>query len=165
MKRIAACLACLVLISTVPALAANTPAFGLRGGFTLDPDQIHIGAHVKAAELTPNLMFLPNAEFGFGDHITLIALNAEVAYTFPRTNWSGWHPYAGGGLGFNIWEYHVGYLHYGEFGYDNSETDIGVNLLFGVSKVLNIGHEFFFELKLGLSDSPDAKFTFGLTFF
>ncbi len=163
MKRVAVCLACILVAWALPAAA--TPNFGLRGGFTLDPDQIHIGAHVKAVEITRDLVFLPNVEFGFGDHVTLVALNAEVAYTFPRADWSGWHPYVGGGLGFNIWEFHTGYPHFDEFGFDTSETDIGVNLLAGVSKVLNLGHEFFFELKLGLEDSPDAKFTVGLTFF
>jgi hypothetical protein len=165
MRRALVCLVCLTFAGALPATADTTPSFGLRGGFTLSPDQIHIGAHVKALELSRDFMFVPNVEFGFGDNVTLIAINAEVAYTIPNANWSGWHPYVGGGLGFNIWDYHAGWPHYHEFGYDTSESDVGLNLLFGVQKVLNIGHEFFFELKLGLVDSPDAKFTFGLTFF
>ena len=101
----------------------------------------------------------------FGDHVTLVALNAEVTYATPGANWSGWRPYVGGGPGFNIWEFHEGWPHFSDFGFDTSTTDVGLNLMFGVSKVLNIGHEFMFELKLGHDDSPDAKFTFGLTFF
>ena len=142
-----------LLAATLPAAAQ--PVFGARAGLTANPDQIHFGAHAKVLEMAPGLLFLPNIEIGLGDDAMLLAFNAEFTYTFSETQWRRWHPYAGGGLGVNVLEPDAA----------DSRTDVGLNALIGVSKVLNIGHEFFAELKLGLEDSPDLKLTLGFSFF
>lgn len=158
MKRI-------LLMSLMVAVAATSPAaaesgWGLRGGVTFEPDQVHVGAHVNGGELFTNGYFLPNVEIGFGDDVTLIALNPEMVYRFGRRSSADWSFYIGAGLGVNI-------LNWDEdrFGRDGSDTELGVNFLGGMIRKLSAGNDFFLELKLGAADSPDAKVTAGLTFY
>lgn len=160
MKRLLFVAVAALLAAALPAAAQ--PVFGARAGFTADPDQIHFGLHCKVLEMSPGFFFLPNIEVGLGDDATLYALNGELVYSFAEPEWRRWRPYAGGGLGINIIEYDVDDA---PPGFDDSRTDVGLNALVGVSKILNIGHEFFAELKLGIEDSPDFKLTLGLSFF
>jgi hypothetical protein len=161
MKRVTAALILCLLPLAAPAAAASDTAFGVRAGLTLDPDQIHFGGHVQAVQFAEGFWLVPNLEIGFGDHATLFALNGEVNYTFPRADWKQWRPYVGGGLGYNITKLDDAGM---PAGFDDTHTDIGLNVLVGVARTLNLGYDFFGELKLGIEDSPDAKITLGLTF-
>lgn len=158
MKRLTVGVAGMLLLLALPAGA--TTGWGLRGGITFDPDQVHVGAHFDGGELFRNGVFVPNVEIGFGDNITLIALNPELVYQFDRRSRSGWGFYVGGGLGINFWSWDDDHI-----GHDDSDTDLGLNILGGINRRLRGGDTFFIELKLGLADSPDAKITAGLTFF
>ena len=129
--------------------------WGPRVGLTMDPDQVHVGAHMDYGVFGPRVRFQPNVEVGFGEDITLVAFNFEAAYRF-RDRWDAWTPYLGGGLGLNWWNYDR---------YDDSDTDVGASLLGGIERGLKSGNRFFIEAKLGLADSPDAKFTAGWTFY
>lgn len=146
-------------------LLAATPTFarsdwGLRGGLTIDPDQVHVGAHVNAGEIFNDGYFLPNVEIGFGDHGTLIALNPELVYRFDRPSRSRWGFYIGGGLGINIYDWDDGPRDYR----DDTDTELGLNILGGMSRTRRGGGDFFLELKLGVADSPEAKVTVGIGF-
>ncbi|MFO7652320.1 MAG: hypothetical protein R6X25_00700 [Candidatus Krumholzibacteriia bacterium] len=159
---VAACVAMLaaVLTTMVPALvatAAASTAWGPRAGVTIDPDQVHVGFHVDAGELFPDGRFVPNIEVGFGDHVTVVAINPELIYRFPQAVERPWSFYVGGGLGINWvnWDDDL-------VGHDGSDTDLGLNVLGGMRRRLSSGNSLFLELKLGLADSPDAKFTVGL---
>jgi hypothetical protein len=156
------------LMAASLTLAASTAGaatgWGLRGGVTFDPDQVHVGAHVNAGELFHNGYFLPNVEVGFGDHMTLIALNPELVYRFDHRTQSRWGFYVGCGLGVNITNWN-GHDDFPYDRHDHTNTDLGLNLLGGMLRRLSSGNEFFLELKLGVADSPDAKVTVGLTFF
>ena len=132
--------------------------WGPRVGLTIDPDQVHVGAHMDYGVFGPRVRFQPNIEAGFGDDITLVAFNFEAAYRF-RDRWDAWTPYLGGGLGLNWWN-----VDRGPFD-DYSDTDLGASLLGGIERGLSNGNRFFVEAKLGLADSPDAKFTVGWTFY
>jgi hypothetical protein len=160
MKRLTAFAAAALLAIATPALAL--PNFGARAGFTSGPDQIHLGAHVEVLELSPGLMFLPGVEVGLGDDQTVWALNSELAWTIDRGDWRGWRPYVGGGIGIFIVSIDRPDA---LFGFDDNRTDVGLSALVGVSKLLNLGHKFFAEVKVGLEDAPDVKVTAGLTFF
>lgn len=168
-----------VLAFMIPTVANADPltkvgwrGWGPRVGLTIDPDQVHFGAHVDFGNFAEHIRFQPNIEVGIGDDLTIIALNFEGAYRF-SSRWDVWTPYAGGGLGVNFVTID-GHLHnneelaagitHGEDG-DGSSTDIGLNLLGGIEKGLKNGHRFFLEGKLGLADSPDFKATAGWTFF
>ena len=84
--------------------------------------------------------------------------NIFAAYRF-RSDWDSWGPYLGGGIGVNI-------TSSDEDGVtDESDTEVGVNALFGVERGLSSGDRFFVETKVGLVDAPDWKFTAGWTFY
>ncbi len=131
----------------VASPASAQSGWGLRTGYSADPDQFYVGVHLGAGPLVSHLWFRPNLEIGFGDDVTTFAVNAELAYWFPTK--SGWRPYVGGGPALNVYDFDSG-----------SETQGGLNLLFGVA------HRggFFGEVKAGLFDSPEFKIGFGYTF-
>jgi hypothetical protein len=134
--------------------------WGPRIGLSLDPDQVHFGAHMDVGMLSRHVRFQPNVEFGFGEHVDLFTLNAEAAYRFSE-RWDAWSPYLGGGLGANIRRYESGrHPHH-----NNSDTELGVNLLGGIERGLSSGDRFFVEAKFSLNDVPDAKVTVGWTFY
>ncbi|MFH2055234.1 MAG: hypothetical protein ABIJ61_04695 [bacterium] len=128
---------------------------GLRAGFTINPDQFHVGGHLDLGDLAYNLMMQPNVEIGFGDNVTTVAPSFELDYRF-RSDWGAWTPYFGGGVGPVFYSTKHG----------NSASELGVYLQFGIGKGhagAKSGH-FFLEGKLGLADAPDFKATVGWTF-
>lgn len=157
MKSIAVLVAALCLV-TGSAVAGDVSG-GIRGGITFDPDQVHVGAHLYAGEMFPHGYFVPNVEIGFGDNVTVVALNPELVYRFERVRGADWGFYAGGGLGINFYNWDSARVG------DDSDTELGLNLLGGAVRPLSGGKELFFEVKLGVADSPDGKLTVGLTFF
>ncbi len=148
-----------VCLITATSLQARDYVLGWGGrvGATLDPEQVHVGFHLDLGDIAERLRLQPNVEIGFGDNATLVAINPEVFYLFTPHN--RWTPYAGGGLGINIinWDDKAGMA-------DNTETEIGLNLLGGIETKISDTTKFFGEVKFGVGDSPDAKFAVGLTF-
>ena len=130
--------------------------WGPRVGLSVNPDQVHFGGHLDFGNFARHVRFQPNFEVGFGDHVTLVTVNAEAAYRF-LSRWDVWTPYVGGGLGVNRVSFEGGNV--------DSETDIGVNALGGIEKGLSSGDRFFLEAKFSLNDVPDAKVTIGWTFY
>jgi hypothetical protein len=146
--------------SSDPLSEVGFRGWGPRVGLTLDPDQIHFGAHLDFGNFARHVRFQPNVEMGFGDDVTLVTINFEAAYRF-RETWDVWSPYVGGGLGLNF----ASFDNSGPGG-DDSSTDLGVNALGGIERGLSSGNRFFVEVKLGLVDeSPDLKATVGWTFY
>lgn len=157
-------LAVVLAVALAPAAALAGPStdggfrgWGPRVGLSLDPDQIHFGAHFDYGNFAEHVRFQPNVEFGFGDKRNLYTLNVEAAYRFSG-QWDVWSPYLGGGLGANIKSWDNDHD-------NNSETDLGLNLLGGIEKGLANGDRFFIETKLSLNDVPDVKITVGWTFY
>lgn len=139
----------LVLVVVPSPLFAQAP--GVRGGVSVDPDQFYLGGHYETGPIVDHLHFKPNLEAGFGDNLTLIALNFEFVYKFPTRN--QWRLYAGGGPAINIYSFDDG-------GGDDTDAEPGFNALFGAETTRGL----FFEIKLGALDSPDLKFGVGWTF-
>ena len=142
-----------VLLPAVFAIfAASAPAWaqgpGVRGGVSIDPDQFYFGGHYETSSLVDQLHFRPNLEIGIGDDVVATAINFEFVYKFPSR--SPWRLYAGGGPAVNFYS----------FDNDNSETEGGFNFLIGAEQRSGL----FFELKVGVIDSPDLKFGVGYTF-
>jgi hypothetical protein len=149
---------CLVVAATAaatlvalvqPVVAAG---FGPRFGLTIDPDQVHAGMQFHVGNLTPHLAFVPGFEVGVGDEIIGVAGNMDFLYYFGRGP-ARWRPYLGGGPGIFFWD---------ADGYD-SNTEVGVNFVGGMRTPTRSG-AFFGEMRLGLIDSPDIKFTVGWMF-
>jgi hypothetical protein len=120
---------------------------GFQGGVSIDPDQIYVGSHFETRALIDRLHFRPGIEGGFGDDITLAAINVDFLYKF-EIEGTGWTIYQGGGPAVNIYRFE-----------DQNEVDGGLNVIFG------FGHEsgFFAEFKVGTNGSPDLKFGAGFT--
>ena len=131
---------------------------GPRVGFSTGPDQLVFGGQLIIGEIAPQLTFDPSLEFGFGDNVTLISTNLDLHYHFVVQG-SSWRPYAGGGLGIHF----VQFDSPAPFG-DNSETDIGGNLIVGAGVPTQAGNRFFGELKIGVGDAPDLKMMVGWNF-
>jgi hypothetical protein len=157
-------IAAALAVALGPALALADPetdvgfrGWGPRVGLSLNPDQVHFGAHLDYGNFARHVRFQPNIELGFGDDVKLFTANAEAAYRF-SSKWDVWTPYLGGGIGANITSV--------DDGEDNSsQTDLGVNLLGGIEKGLSNGDRFFIEGKFSLNDVPDAKVAVGWTFY
>jgi len=142
---------CLAVVSLFSAGAARPAqaqvAPGIQGGVSLDPDQVYFGGHVETSPLVDRLRFRPNVDIGIGDDLTLVAINFEFTYTFPMR--SPWDLYVGGGPAIN-W-----------YSFDNGDfTEGGFNFLIGAKHSQGM----FFEMKVGMADSPDLKFGVGYTF-
>jgi hypothetical protein len=127
--------------------AAQGQGFGVRGGLSIEPDQVFVGAHYETAPIVDRVHFKPNVEFGFGEDFTLISLNFEGVYKF--RDQGSWNAYAGGGPGLNIADRD-----------DDTDTGAGFNLLAGIETERGLA----FEVKFGLADSPTVKFGVLYTF-
>ena len=138
-----------MLAVVVVASPAAAQAPGIRGGVSVDPDQIYFGGHYETGPLVDRLHFKPNLEAGFGDDLVLVAFNFEFVYKFPRRG--EWGLYAGGGPAVN-------FISFDDL--DDSETEAGFNVLIGVESARGL----MFELKIGALDSPNLKFGVGWTF-
>jgi len=138
-----------------PGTKVGFRGWGPRLGVSFKPDQVYFGAHLDFGNFAQHVRFQPNLEIGFGDDITLFAINAEAAYRF-ASRWDVWTPYLGGGIGANIVDVNNG---------NGSNTDFGASVLGGIEKGLANGSRFFVEAKLGLADAPDLKLGVGWTFY
>ena len=146
--RVAIFVGLLSMLVVVPS-PAGAQAFGIRGGVSMDPDQVYVGGHYETGPLVDRLHFKPNLELGFGDDVTLVAVNFEFVYKFlTRRNWT---LYAGGGPAINFYSFDD---------IDDGDTEPGFNAMFGAET----SNGLFFEVKLGAIDSPDLKFGVGWTF-
>jgi hypothetical protein len=126
--------------------AAAAQGLGVRAGASVDPDQFYVGGHYETGALVERLHFRPNLEVGFGDDLTALGFNLEFVYKVPIDG--PWTLYAGGGPALNVYSFN-----------DETETDGGVNVLFGAET----SNGLFFEVKVGAIDSPDVKFGIGYT--
>jgi len=140
------------IVLGTPSPSSAQGGVGLRAGVSADPDQFFVGFHYETAPLFDRLRFRPNAEIGFGDDLTLLALNAEFAYWLPVRS-AAWGVYVGGGPAMNV------YMFSDDADRREDDTDVepGVNVMFGVQHRKG----FFVELKVGAIDSPDFKLAVG----
>lgn len=131
--------------------------WGLRGGLSVDPDQIFFGGQVEF-QFLEHLYFFPNATVGFGDDVTLFSINPDLAWTFPVEDIGSL--YAGGLLAIQWLKIdRPGNWPTGEQ-FDDTDSEIGVHAIGG----LRLQTPLFFEMNIGLDDAPDFKFTVGYSF-
>jgi hypothetical protein len=141
----------LLAITLVMAGSTYAAGWGPRLGLTIDPDQVHFGAHIDAGYMADQLRFQPNFEMGFGDNMDLAAFNFDILYLFNR-NMDAWRPYLGGGPALNVVDRR------------GSDLEGGLNAVGGIERGLSSGGRFLTELRFGLIDTPDLKWTVGWTF-
>jgi hypothetical protein len=150
-KRAWALTGIVFFISLVVASSAAAGGIGPRVGLTGDPDQVHVGLHVHAGNLAPNFAFVPSFDVGIGDEIVLFSVNFDFKYVFATQ--TRWRPYAGVGPALHV------------LNRDNAsdDTEVGLGFIGGLQTPTRSG-SFFGEMRLGLVDSPDFKFTVGWAF-
>jgi hypothetical protein len=140
-----------VLSAAAPASAQQPLGFrgwGLRGGVTIDPDQVHVGVHINAGEFAPRVRFQPSFEVGFGNDVVAGAINIDALYTFRRPSW---RPYLGGGLGVGLFD---------SEGSDDFNVEAGLNLVGGFE--WGPRSRYLLELRVGIGDIPNVKVTAGI---
>jgi hypothetical protein len=157
-RRMLLAIALLALLA--PAAAAQpgmVSSIGPRVGFSADPDQFVFGGQATLGPVAPNLMFAPDLEVGVGDHETVVSGNFDFHYHFGIRH-SEWSPYLGAGMGV------TNEAPDRRFGSDLGQTNVGGNLLFGVTAPSGPDSRFFTEMKLGLGDVPSVKMVAGWNF-
>jgi len=137
------------LANVQPAVAAG---FGPHVGLTIDPDQVHGGMQFHVANLTPQVWFVPGFDVGVGDDLVVVAGNMDFLYVF-RQGPAQWRPYLGGGPA----------IFFVDADNSDSDTEVGLNFVGGMRTATRSG-AFFGEMRLGLIDAPDIKFTVGWMF-
>lgn len=158
-KVLLVCALAATLPAAVHAQGRLTNAIGPRIGVSMDPDQLVLGGQIDLGELAPDLTFTPNLELGFGDDITTIQLNGDVHYHF-LVQGSAWRPYLGGGIGVAFYSFDTPPGFQG----DDSQTEVGLNVVVGAIVPTQSGSRFFTELRLGIVDLPQVKVLVGWNF-
>lgn len=144
----------LAVASSVAKADIGFQGWGLRGGLSVDPDQVHLGVHMNLGEFIPNLRFQPNAELGFGDDVFLLMLNGATFYLFDISE-SNFKLYTGGELTIAYWRVDtpVG---------DADDVELGLSPLGGIEFPFSRDVTGFVELKFGIGDVPDFRVTVGV---
>jgi hypothetical protein len=148
-----------VALMPVAADAARITHVGPRAGFAFDPDQFTVGGQMDIGPLAEDFTFNPNLELGFGDDLTVIALNLDGQYHLQLQN-SSVAPYFGAGLGVNFFNFDAP----SGFTGDSSDTELGMNLIVGLGFPMQSSNRFFTELRFGIGDIPDLKLMAGWGF-
>lgn len=139
------------------ARAVNYEGWGVRGGFSSDPEQFVIGMHMQLSEIADYFRITPNVDIGFGDDLTVLTLNPDASYEVPVGGAGSF--YFGGTLS----------LVYAKFdnapeGADDDDTDFGIAGLIGWNLPVE-ERAVALDLKLGLTDEyPDLKLMVAYTF-
>ena len=107
----------LLFVSVAPAGARDM--FGLRVGLYTDPNDAFAGVE-GVFHVGNSVYFNPNFEYVFVDDPHYMTFNADFHYDFPTRSRA--YVWAGAGLGVLYTNPEVG----------DSNTDLGLNLLFGV---------------------------------
>ena len=115
--KIATVALALLLASAAPAAARDM--FGVRTGFYTDVDEPFIGIEGLFG-LGHHVYLNPNFEYVFTEDPHYMTFNADFHYDFPTRSRA--YVWAGAGLGVLYTNPEVG----------DSNTDVGLNLLFGV---------------------------------
>ena len=130
--------------------AADPTLFGIRGGFTDDPDTVFFGGHVAFYPSgMRRLRIEPSMELGFGNDADVFTLRGNVNFKimFPVSRDAAFYPIVGP------------YLYYYSYDCCGDDTDVGINLGLGFS-FSGFGVDF----AISVPDAPEFALTLSYTF-
>ena len=150
------------LFAAVVAFSASPAAaqFGVRAGYSFNPDQVVLGAHYMVPIGTSGLHFVPSAEVAFGDSLFTLYGNGDLVYRFSAGG--SVKPYLGGGVSVvnrDPDDVEVA----GVTVKRESKTEVGFSALGGAWFNAGGSTPWFIEGKFGLDDkTPDVKVMVGV---
>lgn len=135
-------------LALVALSASGTEAqarFGLRGGFSLEPDQFVVGGQVEVGKLA-FARIVPSVDVGFGDDVTTIAFNGDflLRVTIPDASLE---LYGGGGPT----------VLYADVSNGPSDWNLGLSLVVGGRLPVGGKHAINLEGRFGVGDIPDFR--------
>lgn len=133
------------------ATASASPAFGVRAGVNLDRDDPLVGAEL-IAPMQSHWWANPNVEITFGDVVDVVGLNGDFHYDFTGTGSA--YVWVGPGLA----------VLFRDFDRGGSDTDIGLNLMFGIGFRTASGAVPYVQAKATIADDTDGFLAFGVRF-
>lgn len=133
-----------------PAPSSAATNTDLRAGFYSDMSALMLGGGLLSS-MGSSWFFNPNVEAAFGDGGNLVTLNADFHYDFPTNGPASFYVGAGPAL------------LYASPDRGDSNTDLGVNLLGGVSGVHGAVRPFA-QIKSILSDNTELALMGGIRF-
>lgn len=147
-----------------PLQAQGDVTFGLRGGLSIDPDGVLVGAHGNIPLEQDRFSIEPQALFGIGSEgsldYTTIEVGARVRFDFVTDEISA-QPFVAGGLAIHrinldgTIETQIGDFDFG----GGSDTDIALQAVGGLEKGPIGG-----EIVLSIAGRPDIALLFRYTF-
>jgi len=141
-----------VLLLTAFSGLAVGQSVGIRAGRYMDTEEFFLGGELLS-RIAGDLFFNPNVEYVFLDNVTYMTFNLDFHYDF-YTN-SPLFFWLGSGLGV---------LYVNPEGPVESDTDIGVNLLFGIGIDTVSTLTPYFQVKYILADNDEIVLGVGLRF-
>jgi hypothetical protein len=141
-----------IQLSVEEVKAQDRAKFGLRTGVYTDLSDMFIGAEY----LTPigsRVFFNPNIEYVFVSRGNYWTFNFDAHYDFPT--YSTVYVWTGGGIGI---------LHFNPEGRADANTDMGLNLLFGLGFNTASNVIPYIQGKAIISDNTDFSLGFGVRF-
>jgi len=125
---------------------SSASTFGLRTGFSLDPDQFVLGGQVSMGKKLGIARVVPSVDVGLGNSLTTIAFNVDAQF---RLNVEG--SSAGLFLGAGPT------LLYADPEGGNSAWELGLSLLAGIRLPFKSFPPTSFEARFGVGEIPDFK--------
>lgn len=135
-------------------------SYGFRGGIAANPDQFYGGLHLDAGRLSERVRFQPSFEVGFGNGVVLGSANFDAHYLFSGKSF---RPYAGGGLGLNVFDVTDGSGEGGGMNFEPALNLVG-GVEWGTRRGLKAVGRYLLEARVGLGDTPELKIAFGVSF-
>jgi hypothetical protein len=129
--------------------SAEAQGFAARGGFNVNPDQVYVGGQYDLGPLVDRVWLQPDADLGWGDGATLVAMSFDVTYRKPLQRNGIWTGYVGGGPAINWYRLDT-----------YSTADMGVGIVAGVMHPSGM----FTDFKVGFFDSPQFRVGIGYAF-
>ena len=136
----------LLLCASVPAQAQG---FAIRGGMNVNPDQFYGGGQYEVGPVVDRVWLQPNADLGWGNGATLVAINFDITYHKPLQRNGIWSAYVGGGPAINWYRLDA-----------YSATEMGVGVVAGLMHSNHV----FTDFKVGFFDSPQFRVGIGYAF-